>query len=205
MGLFSFIKEAAHEANEETHGTRLLNEVQSTFSTLRQLDDRVQFIAMAGFHQIRERLINEIPNISREGRIKLGKTMQGQAREKFDFDVAASYAKWMGGAWLESMERGSLKAQQAFGMLESFARYIQTEIIDKQQDNLAYSSFEAWLLAFKKAAARHNHQLALDHANKSMIDFMDHEPLKRAYRDGVSPDDLGKQFAEQYDFSSFGR
>ena len=54
--------------------------------------------------------------------------MQQQARGAFDTDMAGGYAKWLAGAWLESQERNSLKAQQAFGLLEGFADYIRKEV-----------------------------------------------------------------------------
>ena len=131
MGIFSFLKDAAIEANEDAHGARLLTGVQSSFATMESLEGQVQFVAMAGYLEIRERLINEIPNFSREGRIKLGRTMQDQARSKFDIDMSGSYAKWLAGAWLESKERDSLKAQQAFGLLEGFADYVHKEVLGK--------------------------------------------------------------------------
>lgn len=40
--------------------------------------------------------------------------------------MAGSYAKWLGGAWIESKERSSLKAQMAFGLLESFSDHART-------------------------------------------------------------------------------
>ena len=128
MGFFSTILDAAKEANDEAHGVRLLQEVQSSFACMENLDGKVQYVAMMGYLQILGRLVDQMPNWSREGRIKLGRTMQQQARDAFDTDMGGGYAKWLAGAWLESQERNSLKAQQAFGLLEGFADYIRKEV-----------------------------------------------------------------------------
>jgi len=129
MGFFSAIFDAAKEANDEAHSERLLREVQSSFACMENLDGKLQYIAMMGYLQIQERLIAQMPNWAREGQIELGRTMQRQARDAFDTDMAGGYAKWLAGAWLESKERNSLKAQQAHGLLEGFADYIRNEVV----------------------------------------------------------------------------
>ena len=68
-----------------------------------------------------------------------------------------------------------------------------------------YSCFEDWYAVFKRAAGQANSQLSVDADGGSMLDFMDHTPLKRAFRDKVEPKSLGIDFAKQYDFSSFGK
>ena len=128
MGFFSAIFDAAKEANDEVHGERLLREVQSSFVCMESLEGKIQYVAMMGYLQIQEHLIAQMPNWSREGKINLGRTMQHQARDAFDTDMAGGYAKWLAGAWLESKERNSLKAQQAYGLLEGFADYIRKEV-----------------------------------------------------------------------------
>jgi hypothetical protein len=128
MGFFSAIFDAAKETNDDAHGARLLEGVQSSFSSMETLDDRVQHVAMKGYLQIQERLIAQMPNWSREKRIELGRIMQRQAREAFDGDMAGGHAKWLAGAWLESNERNSLKAQQAHDLLDAFADHIRNEV-----------------------------------------------------------------------------
>ena len=128
MGFFRAIAGAAKEANEEAHGERLLREVQSTLVSIENLDGRVLYVAMQGYLQIHERLIEQMINWSSEGRIKIGRTMQQQARNAFNTDMAGGYAKWLGGAWLESKERNSLRSQQAYSLLQNFADYIRNEI-----------------------------------------------------------------------------
>lgn len=128
MGLFSFLRDAAIEANEDAHGARLLNVAQSIFVEMESAAPKVQMVAMAGYLQIRERVQNEAMRLSKDESIRLGKIMQDQAREQFKFDMAGGYAKLLAGAWLESRERSSLKAQQAFGLLDGFADYARQSI-----------------------------------------------------------------------------
>ncbi len=67
-----------------------------------------------------------------------------------------------------------------------------------------YPSWQDWFHTFKEEAGKENSQLkSID--NKCIIDFMEHEPLKRAYKDGVDPKSLARDFAAKFDISSFGR
>lgn len=68
--------------------------------------------------------------------------------------------------------------------------------------NSGYSSFEKWYAEFKAAAGAVNPQLRNSNS-KSLIDFMDHEPLRCAFREGVEPRELGQEFAESFDLNSF--
>jgi hypothetical protein len=128
MGLFSFLKDAAIEANEDAHGARLLSTVQSIFVEMEGLDPKPQFVTMAGYLQIRERLQNVIGDYSKEEKIKMGRIMQDQAREQFQFDMTGGYAKLLAGAWLESQERDSMKAEQAYALLNAFADHVRQTI-----------------------------------------------------------------------------
>ena len=134
MGLFSSLKDAAIEANEDAHGTRLLSEVHAAFADLEKLEPQLQLSSMADFLQILERVEESTPNLSRDGRIKLGRTMQRQARSEFDFNMAGSLAKWLAGAWLESQERTSLKATQAFALVQGFASYAREVMSSEVED-----------------------------------------------------------------------
>lgn len=83
------------------------------------------------------------------------------------------------------------------------------EMMGIVSDNLGlvkndYGSFEDWIKRFKKTCAYINPQLSIDEGGGSLIDFMDHEPLKRAYEDGVSPDIVAEQFARSFDIKEFG-
>lgn len=121
MGFFSFIADAAAEANQDAHGHRLLTGVQSSFSLIPKLDDRIKEVLMTSYVQILRRLVNQSHQWSSDEKIKLGRLMQTQAQEKFDIDIAGSYAKWMAGAWLESGERNGAKAEQAHSLLTGLA------------------------------------------------------------------------------------
>ena len=124
MGLFGFIADAAKGANADAHGHRLLSGVQSSFSLIPKLDDRTKEALVMGYVQILDRLVSQSNQWSSDEKIKLGRIMQDQAREKFDIDISGSYAKWLAGAWLESGERPGLKAQQAHGMLDGLAKSV---------------------------------------------------------------------------------
>jgi hypothetical protein len=76
---------------------------------------------MMGYVQILRRLVNQGHQWSSDEKIKLGRLMQTQAQEKFDIDIAGSYAKWLAGAWLESGERTGAKAKQAQSLLTGLA------------------------------------------------------------------------------------
>lgn len=121
MGLFSFIADAAKDANEDAHGHRLLTGVQSTFSLIPKLEARNYEVVVRGYVQILGKLVSLSHSWSRDERIDIGRKMQDQAREKFDVDISGSYAKWLAGAWLESGERTGAKAQQAHSLLDGLA------------------------------------------------------------------------------------
>jgi hypothetical protein len=70
----------------------------------------------------------------------------------------------------------------------------------------AYETFESWYEIFCKSAATVNAQLMRnDKDGSSLIDFMDHNPLKQAFEDGVDPIELGRDFAKEFDITTFGR
>jgi hypothetical protein len=77
--------------------------------------------------------------------------------------------------------------------------------IDEFMSASEYSTWEDWFQAFKVAAGKENPQLEPNEDGNSLIDFMEHEPLKRAYKDGVDPKSLARDFAAQFDITTFGR
>ncbi len=77
--------------------------------------------------------------------------------------------------------------------------------IDEFMSESEYSTWEDWFQAFKVAAGKENPQLEPSEDGNSLIDFMEHEPLKRAYKDGVDPKSLARDFAAQFDITTFGR
>ncbi len=64
-------------------------------------------------------------------------------------------------------------------------------------------TFDNWLAAFKSECARWNPALRLDKHGGGLIDFMDHQPLRRAFSDGVLPGELAKSFSPQFDAATF--
>lgn len=76
--------------------------------------------------------------------------------------------------------------------------------IDESMSESEYLSWEDWFQVFKVVAGKINLQLKPNKDGISFIDFMEQEPLKRAYRDGVDPKSLARDFAAQFDITTFG-
>ncbi len=62
-----------------------------------------------------------------------------------------------------------------------------------------YEDWESWYTAYKTEAHLQNAALVGQDGELSFIDMMDIEPLKRAFRDGVEPQGIAKEFAQQFD------
>ena len=77
--------------------------------------------------------------------------------------------------------------------------------IDELLGNEVGLTWEEWLTEFKEEAGVINPQLKPDEKGSSLIDFMEHEPLQRAHRDGVQPRPLAADFAAQFDITTFGQ
>lgn len=77
--------------------------------------------------------------------------------------------------------------------------------IDEIMASSEHSTREEWYRVFKIEAGKENPQLEANEEGNSLIDFMEHEPLKRAFRDGGDPKSLAKDFAAQFDIASFGQ
>jgi hypothetical protein len=213
MGFFENLKRAHRAATDQLEGDRLWDEVKSTLRTI----DPVYRSALEQYVALLQATAAEVSNFSREGRINVGMAMQHEARAKFNFDVAGAHALWLAGAWLEAGERSSPGAQRAFNALNSLAmKAVQvyggslegTGIVDYRegpasQPSRSYPTFESWFAVFRDTAAAKNPQLATNDSGRSLIDFMDHTPLKRAYKDGVSPEQLAHEFANQFDASAW--
>jgi hypothetical protein len=110
----------------------------------------------------------------------------------------------------QDFRRGILKGLEDKMELEALARAAGAgaNLTDNQHATLdsewCYASFEEWFNAYKAACASGNPQLGLSENGQSLIDFMDDEPLQRAYRDRVSPLELGKSFARHFNIKTFG-
>ena len=65
-------------------------------------------------------------------------------------------------------------------------------------------SFDSWLKEFKLGCQDVNKGLSIDQNGGSLVDFMDHTPLKQAHRDGVEARELGRNFGATFDPKKFG-
>lgn len=77
--------------------------------------------------------------------------------------------------------------------------------VDRIIGSPEYATWEEWYRVFKVEAGKQNPQLELDEEGNSLIDLMEDESLKRAFRDGLDPKALSKNFAGQFDITSFGQ
>lgn len=96
------------------------------------------------------------------------------------------------------------------GPIQTFRKTVLQEFslgsefdLDKIQPR--YTSWEAWYNAYKVAAGRENAGLMPTDEGISVIDLMEHEPLRRAFQDGKDPVALGTDFGKEFDFKTFGR
>jgi hypothetical protein len=117
------------------------------------------------------------------------------------------------------------RAERAEG--EAYSRRVANDLVDRwetdidhkiaggltdsplinESDELLSSSksisWDEWYETFKIEAGKNNSQLEPSEEGFSMIDVMEHEPLKRAYKDGVDPRALARQFSAQYDIADY--
>ncbi|WP_155399318.1 hypothetical protein [Vibrio campbellii] len=78
------------------------------------------------------------------------------------------------------------------------------EAIINHLDDAEYT-WEEWYTAFvANACSVEGSGLVQDENGLSLIDMMDHEPLRRAHRDGICPVRHGITFAQQFDINKFG-
>ncbi|MBZ6071845.1 hypothetical protein [Aeromonas schubertii] len=77
--------------------------------------------------------------------------------------------------------------------------------LGKEIDAFNYKDWDSWYRDFVKKSSELNNQILIDEDGMSLIDLMDHEPLKKAYCDGVSPEDVARMFAPSFDIRTFGR
>ncbi|MDV5168828.1 hypothetical protein [Photobacterium rosenbergii] len=80
----------------------------------------------------------------------------------------------------------------------------ELDAILKHLDESTYT-WDEWYRAFvSNACSVEGSGLVQDENGLSLIDMMDHEPLKRAHRDGICPVRHGIAFAQQFDINKFG-
>ena len=66
-------------------------------------------------------------------------------------------------------------------------------------------SWAVWYAKFKVVATAGNPRLQLQGTDENIIDLMDHQPLQDAYNSGVDANQLGEQFAKDFDVGAFLR
>lgn len=200
MSFFSELKNIA----SDSAGRILWKNLQETLALLENLSENVQFAAISGFLDKRKKLLSAKDNMTSDGRIKMGKYLQGEARKSVDLNVSEGYSLWLAGAWLESKERSGIQAEMTYDLLENMATEFNAhdESEDQVTDFQIYDTWDEWYEEFKLEASKENSLLFLNDKGGSFIDFMDTEPLKRAFADGVDPKSLARGFAAQFDLSS---
>jgi hypothetical protein len=60
-------------------------------------------------------------------------------------------------------------------------------------------TWDDWYAEYKDEAGKYHEALTVDEKDLSLIDFMDDEPINRAFTNGVEPRQLGRSFAKQFD------
>lgn len=78
-----------------------------------------------------------------------------------------------------------------------------------QMVNFPYKTYEEWDAAYREAAIESNPGLKPststdDGRMLSLMDFLDDEPCRRAYRHHLDPKALGKKFGENFDLLDVG-
>lgn len=89
-----------------------------------------------------------------------------------------------------------------------FEDYESPNVENKYTVNINSNHFEVWeewLADFMHAAGEYNSQLEVDEKGRSLVDLVEHAPLKRAFRDGINPRIAAKEFASKFDASTFGQ
>lgn len=108
---------------------------------------------------------------------------------------------------LNSLDGELIESSLAF-FSEIASEFSESPIADEVDSIIGstkYATWEEWFQVFKVEAGKLNPQLKVDEEGNSLIDLMEDEPLKRAFLDGADPKALAKEFAGQFDITSFGQ
>jgi hypothetical protein len=124
MGMFGDFKQSLRESP----GRILWGQLTDTRAKLAALPDNVRAVALMGFVDKREGLLTSLDNISSEGKVETGRSLQKKARETFNFNMAEGHALWMTGAWLESMERPGLEAAKTHDFLDRLGSQLKADM-----------------------------------------------------------------------------
>lgn len=118
MGFFDDLKQSL----SESPGRILWAQLADTQQKMARLAPSICNAALLGYVKKREALIGQIDNMTQDGRIKLGRQLQTEAKRVLDMNVSEGYALWLTGAWLESMNRPGLDAARTVQLLEDVAQ-----------------------------------------------------------------------------------
>ncbi|WP_347140959.1 hypothetical protein [Paracoccus sp. SSK6] len=91
---------------------------------------------------------------------------------------------------------------KALGVFTSVSNRFEQSPLGQEVNHLLSHgklTWEEWISQYKDEAGKHNPGLATNEKGFSLIDMMDDEPLRRAFRDGIEPKGLGRKFALQFD------
>ena len=210
--MFDGVKKAWEESQ-----TRLMkSEYEAAKATLdglsRVLSDRaIQVLFDA--HDITLRQVGSFENITTEGRNKLIKAFRSDAKSCQDLDISKSIGLKLFSLWLEALIRKNEDGRyvhynlnlnfRARELMQQAERKRSKEIPAESDWN--YANFDEWYEIFKSTAGMMNLQLEQSSDGVSLIDFMDDTGLRKSYANKIEPQSLARQFAKDYDFSTFGR
>jgi len=88
---------------------------------------------------------------------------------------------------------------------EEYSDITASDEINQMMASPEFSTWEDWYKAYKVEAGKENSQLKPSDDGGSLLDFMMHEPLERAFKNGVDPRPLARKFAAEFDIGSFGQ
>jgi hypothetical protein len=121
MALLDKVKAIASAANDNARSVRLSKELVDTFKGLDAMSPERQQEVIARFIDKRTKLLQHMENWTKDGRLRMAKTLRDEARKQLDFNVPEGYALWLASAWLESGERESPIAKRVHQQLEELA------------------------------------------------------------------------------------
>lgn len=124
MGIWNSIKSAAWEANESAHRERLHKDLFLTQQQVQMLPRNLQGRTVLKFLDLRESVIGQIANWSRDGGLRMAKDFFSEARKLQDFDRSNSLGFALAGLWLESGLRVGPKADEVHASLERLAQSV---------------------------------------------------------------------------------
>lgn len=90
---------------------------------------------------------------------------------------------------------------------EKASKVLSESSFGKEIDQLLghhYDDWDTWFSDYKDEAGKYNLVLAADIKGFSLIDLMDHEPLRRAFGAKIEPRGLGMEFAKEFDIFKMG-